>query len=205
MRAVRAGGAGVALRALLNSPRWTGASVALVTFLLDQAVKLYFLYGLGFAGRVPGEAIRVGPFFNLVMVWNRGVSFGLFPADSLASRAFLLVFSGAIVLGLAFWLSKLRTLTEGTGLLSGLGIGLVIGGALGNMLDRLRYGAVADFFHLHAFGYDWYVFNVADAAIVAGVGLLLYESLLGRERPGPGRGPSSAQGDEAGQGPSNEG
>ena len=200
----------MALKAFLTSPRGAGASLALATFLLDQSVKLYFHYGLGFAGWQPGQAIRVGPFFNLVMVWNRGVSFGLFPADGAADRIFLLAFSGAIVTGLAVWLWTLKGVSKdaaqgGAARLTGLGIGLVIGGALGNMLDRLRYGAVADFFHLHAFGYDWYVFNIADAAIVAGVGLLLYESLLGRERPGPGRGLSNAQGREPERGPSNEG
>jgi signal peptidase II len=174
-------------------PRLLGVFAALATFALDQIVKLYFLYDLGFAGMHPGQSIAVGPFFNLVMVWNKGVSFGLFPADSMAARIFLLSFSALVVAGLIYWLLKTRDLMSVTG------IGLVIGGALGNMLDRLRYGAVADFFHLHAFGYDWYVFNVADAAIVAGVGLLLYESLLGRERPG------NAPGGEPGRGPSNEG
>ena len=183
----------------LRHPQRLGLMAAIGIFVLDQAVKLYFLFGLGFAGMRPGEAIPVGPFFNLVMVWNKGVSFGLFAADSVAGRIFLLSFSALVVAGLIYWLLKTKEL------MSVIGIGFVIGGALGNMLDRLRYGAVADFFHLHAFGYDWYVFNIADAAIVAGVGLLLYESLLGRERPGPGRGLSNVPGGDPGRGPSNEG
>jgi signal peptidase II len=189
----------------LRNPRVLGLLAAIATFAFDQAVKVTFLFSLGFAQMHPGEAIRVGPFFNLVMVWNKGVSFGLFAADSTLGRLFLLGFSAIVVAGLCYWLIAGKGLTA----LIGGGLGLVIGGALGNILDRLLYGAVADFFHLHAFGYDWYVFNIADAAIVGGVGLLLYESLLGGERPGPGRGLSKAegkpQGADPGRGPSHEG
>jgi signal peptidase II len=171
----------------LGNPLTLGIAVAVFAFVLDQMVKGLFLYGFGFAGMGAGEAIRVGPFFNLVMVWNKGVSFGLFPADSAAGRVFLICFSIAVVTALAFWLSRNKDR------LTAIGIGLVIGGALGNVLDRARFGAVADFFHLHGFGYDWYVFNVADAGIVAGVGLLLYESLLGQGQPGrkAGQAPAS--------------
>lgn len=174
-----------------RKPLTTGLSAAAITFALDQGIKTYLLTTLGFAHRGPGDAITLGPFLNLVMVWNKGVSFGLFPADSMAGRVFLLTFASGVVGGLTYWLTRTRDA------LSVIGIGLVIGGALGNMLDRLRFGAVADFFHLHAFGYNWYVFNVADAAIVAGVGLLLYESLLGQGQHG-----STSKGP---RGPSNEG
>ena len=79
---------GVSAKAFgLRHPKLLGALAALFTLVADQGVKLYFLYRLGFAAMQPGEAIRVGPFFNLVMVWNRGVSFGLFPADSDAGRS----------------------------------------------------------------------------------------------------------------------
>jgi signal peptidase II len=163
------------------SPRALGVLVAILAFLLDQGVKTLFLQRFGFAHMAPDEAIAVGPFFNLVMVWNKGVSFGLFPADSAAGRLFLIGFSVLVVGALGYWLSQAKDR------LTAIGIGLVIGGALGNVLDRFRFGAVADFFHLHAFGYDWYVFNVADAGIVAGVILLLYESVLGQGqlRSGP--------------------
>jgi signal peptidase II len=184
------------MKAFLNAPRRLGLLVAVLAFILDQGQKLLFLKGLGFAHMAPNETIEVLPFFNLVMVWNNGVSFGLFPADSEAGRLFLIGFSVAVVLALAFWLSQTRDR------LTAIGIGLVIGGALGNVLDRLRFGAVADFFHLHAFGYDWYVFNVADAGIVAGVGLLLYESLIGQGQQARGTGstPASTTGSKQGPG-----
>jgi len=149
-----------------------GAIVALV---LDQATKLLLLYGFHFREMLPGSIVPVLPFFNLVMVWNPGVSYGLFPASGPVGTTFLVLFSLAAVAGLGWWLwnAERRALT--------IGLGLVIGGALGNLVDRLVYGKVADFFHFHAFGYDWYVFNVADAAITFGVIALLYDALAPSE------------------------
>ncbi len=172
---------------ILGRPNVLGLIVALVAIAVDQAVKAYFLFaGPYFAAcapcRVATEAchicdpIRMLPVLNLTMVWNQGVSFGLFPADSAAGLWFLIGFSLVVVAGLSVWLWQARDR------LVALGIGLVIGGALGNVVDRVRFGAVADFFHFHAFGYDWYVFNVADAAIVVGVAFLLYESIFGERR-----------------------
>ena len=112
------------------------------------------------------------PFFDLVMVWNRGVSYGLFQAGSFAGMAVLSLFSLAAVAALSWWLIKAERLSLGVGL------GLVIGGALGNVIDRILYGAVADFFHFYAFGHDWYVFNVADAAITVGVVVLLLDAFI---------------------------
>jgi signal peptidase II len=123
-----------------------------------------------------GAAYRITPFFNIVMAWNQGVSFGLFPVDSALGRAVLVGFSLAIVGVLGVWLMRVADRLVATG------IGLIIGGALGNVVDRVRFGAVADFFDFHAFGYHWYVFNVADAAIVIGVGLLVFESLFKEAR-----------------------
>ncbi len=119
-----------------------------------------------------GDAVPVLPFFNLVMVWNPGVSYGLFPARGLMGTLILGLFSAAAVVALGWWMwnSHRKTLA--------IGLGLVVGGALGNLIDRLIYGAVADFFHFYAFGYDWYVFNVADIAITFGVIALLYDALL---------------------------
>lgn len=154
------------------SARDFGLAVAAASLVLDQGTKLLMLYGLGFVHMGPGDRIPVLPFFNLVMVWNPGVSYGLFPASSPLGTAFLALFQLAAAIGLGWWLwnASRKPLT--------LGLGLVIGGALGNLIDRLIYGKVADFFHFYARGYDWYVFNVADAAITFGVIALLYDALL---------------------------
>lgn len=154
-----------------------GLAVAGLTFVLDQASKMLLLYGFGFAQMPPGAAVRVLPFFNLVMVWNPGISLGLFPASSVEGTVFLATFQMIAVGVLSWWLwfGKSRTLA--------IGLGMVIGGALGNLIDRLVYGKVADFFHLHGFGYDFYVFNVADAAITFGVIGLLYDALSKPDAP----------------------
>jgi signal peptidase II len=154
----------------MTSRDWGLVSAAVAMF-LDQATKLLLLYAFGFRSMLPGESVPILPFFNLVMTWNPGISYGLFPATGPVRTAFLALFSLAAVAGLSWWLwhAERRALT--------IGLGLVIGGALGNLVDRLVYGKVADFFHFHAFGYDWYVFNVADAAITFGVIALLYDAL----------------------------
>ena len=158
-------------RVELNARDW-GLLAAAIALILDQGSKMLMLYGLGFVHMEPGRAVPILPFFNLVMVWNPGVSYGLFPASGPLGTALLAIFSIAAVGGLGWWLwvSDRLTLT--------VGLGLVIGGALGNLIDRLVYGKVADFFHFYGLGYDWYVFNVADAAITFGVIALLYDALL---------------------------
>jgi signal peptidase II len=163
--------------------RDTGLLMAGGTLALDQAFKMFMLYGAGFYAH-PGTAVSVLPFFNLVMVWNPGISLGLFPASSMEGTVFLATFQmlAVGVLGWWLWFAKKRTLA--------IGLGLVIGGALGNLVDRLVYGKVADFFHLYGFGYSFYVFNVADAAITLGVVGLLYDALMRPEvsaspQPGP--------------------
>jgi signal peptidase II len=160
------------MKRLELSPRDWGLLAAALALILDQGSKMLMLYGLGFVRMLPGQAIPVLPFFNLVMVWNPGVSYGLFPASGPAGTAILALFSlfAVAALGWWLWISDRLTLT--------LGLGLVIGGALGNLIDRLVYGKVADFFHFYGLGYDWYVFNVADAAITFGVIALLYDALL---------------------------
>ncbi|HET7210285.1 MAG TPA: signal peptidase II [Methyloceanibacter sp.] len=146
-----------------------GLGIALATVLADQAHKAWMLYvyDIGAKGIVP-----LTPFFDLVLVWNRGISYGLFPQDSALGRWGLIVFALAASLAFTIWLARLTTP------LGAVSIGLIIGGAIGNAIDRIAYGAVADFFSLHLFGLQWYVFNIADAAIVAGVVGLLYESLF---------------------------
>ncbi len=154
-----------------------GLVVAGATFVADQASKMLLLYGFGFSHMAPGEAVEVLPFFNLVMVWNPGISLGLFPASSVEGTVFLATFQMIAVGVLSWWLWFVRKRTLA------IGLGLVIGGALGNLIDRLVYGRVADFFHLFGFGYDFYVFNVADAAITFGVVGLLYDALTKPEAP----------------------
>jgi signal peptidase II len=158
----------------LSARDW-GLVAAALALLLDQGSKILLLYGLGFA-ESPGAHIQVLPFFNLVMVWNPGISYGLFPARGTGGTFLLAIFSVFAVVGLGRWLWNARRLALA------IGLGLVIGGALGNLIDRIVYGKVADFFHFYAPGYDWYVFNVADCAITAGVAALLYDALL---RPEP--------------------
>jgi signal peptidase II len=165
----------MARQALMTKTAQLGLAVAAGALALDQLTKVFLLKGLGLAAMGEGASYRIAPFFNIIMAWNRGVSFGLFPAESVAGRVILAGFSLAVVTALGVWL--FRT----TDRLVAVGVGMIIGGALGNVVDRLRFGAVADFFDFHAFGYHWYVFNVADAAIVIGVGLLVFESLFKSE------------------------
>jgi signal peptidase II len=154
----------------------TGWVVALAALIADQLSKNLLLYGLDFRALGPAAHIAVLPFFDLVMVWNRGVSYGLLQAGSFTGTLVLTLFSLGAVIALSWWLAKAERR------ILGMGLGLVIGGALGNVIDRILYGAVADFFHFYAFGHDWYVFNVADAAITIGVIVLLLDAFI---RPEP--------------------
>ncbi len=155
------------------SPHALGAVAALAALMLDQAHKYWMLNVYDIAARQP---VTLTPFLDLVLSWNYGVSYSLFATHDGAARYAMLAVQGGIVLGLAVWLRSAANH------LGGLALGLVIGGALGNMTDRLTRGAVADFFHLHTTlpvgPLANYVFNVADVGITAGVALLLYESLL---------------------------
>ena len=160
-------------------PREIGLIAAALALVADQGSKLYMLYGAGFAQMPPGAAVPVLPFFNLVMVWNPGISYGLFPASSALGTWVLVGVSILAVAGLTWWLwgSTSRSLA--------IGFGLIIGGALGNnLVDRLIYGKVADFFHFYGFGYDWYVFNIADLAITLGAVAILYDVLKPEHPPG---------------------
>jgi signal peptidase II len=119
-----------------------------------------------------GSRIEVTPFFDLVLAMNKGISYGLFQQDGSIGR-WLLVMVNLAAIGLfTFWLFRVN------GRLMAAALGLLIGGALGNAIDRAIYGAVVDFALLHWGAWRWYVFNLADAAIVAGVIGLLYDALL---------------------------
>lgn len=118
--------------------------------------------------------IEVLPFFDLVMAWNRGVSFGMFNNDGQWNALILSVLSVAIAIGLSLWLRK------ATARIEILALGGIIGGALGNVIDRVRWGAVADFLDVHVMGYHWPAFNVADSAITVGAVLLVLDALLAK-------------------------
>ncbi len=155
-------------------PLWSrlaplGFALAALTFGMDQTIKWYLLNVVNMDLR---QKITVTPFFDLVMAWNRGVSYGLLETHT---QELLVIISVLISIVLWIWLCRARRP------LTVAALGLVIGGALGNALDRLVHGAVADFFLLHWGHINWYVFNPADMAIVAGVALLLYESVLERK------------------------
>ena len=147
-----------------------GLGVAALTLIADQAHKAWMLYVYDIGAK---GTVRLAPFFDLILVWNRGVSYGLFPQESGLGRWVLILFALTSALALLVWLARI------TSPLAAVCVGLIIGGAVGNAIDRILYGAVADFFSFHAFGFEWYVFNVADTAIVAGVIGLLYESVFG--------------------------
>jgi len=116
-----------------------------------------------------GRSIPLAPVFSLSMVWNRGVSFGLLAGDQ--ARYVLSLFSFAVAGGLTVWLASIRRP------LLLVGVAGVIGGAIGNLIDRLRFGAVVDFLDFSGLYFPW-VFNVADASITCGVGVILLETLV---------------------------
>ena len=148
-----------------------GLAIAALTVTLDQASKWWLLDLMGRDPRV----IEVTPFFNLVLGLNRGVSFGMFDSAELGPWP-LLFLAAAITVGLLVWLAKAGQRWTATAL------GMIIGGAIGNAIDRVRFGGVVDFLDFHAFGRHWPAFNVADSAICIGVIMILVESLLARRR-----------------------
>jgi signal peptidase II len=160
----------------VTSPLRSGIIAAVATLLIDQASKLWLLYvfhlGVGDRARV-----QITPFFDLELAWNIGISFGWLQNDSQLVQVGLMAVKAVAVVALAIWMARSRTL------LATIALGLIIGGAIGNAVDRLAYGAVVDFALFHVefgqFSYSWYVFNLADTAIVAGVFALLYDSFLG--------------------------
>ena len=155
-----------------------GLIVAAVACTLDQAAKLWLLDVFDLAGR---PSVAVAPFVDFLLTWNTGISYGLFPQQGPVGQWGLFIFKVAAVVFLWIWLARAPSRPTAAAL------GLIIGGALGNAIDRLAYGAVADFVLLHletaTWRFNWYVFNLADVAIVAGVAVLLYESLRGERAP----------------------
>ena len=155
-----------------------GLVAAAIACLLDQASKLYLLKIFDLAGK---GAVKLMPFVDLVLTWNTGISYGWFQQEGPFGQGALLPLKVVAVALLWIWLARAGSR------LSAISLGLIVGGALGNGIDRLAYGAVVDFVLLHmetaTWRFNWYVFNLADVAIVAGVIGLLYESLVGDSAP----------------------
>jgi signal peptidase II len=149
-----------------------GLAAAAAACVIDQASKLWLLQVFDLADK---SVVHVAPFVDFVLTWNTGISYGWFQQEGPLGQGALLALKAVAVALLWIWLA--RSVSR----LSALSLGLIIGGAIGNAIDRLAYGAVADFVLLHAetatWRFNWYVFNLADVAIVAGVVGLLYESL----------------------------
>jgi signal peptidase II len=158
----------------MNSRLRPGVIAALAVIALDQASKLWLLRVFDIVHR---GAVKVTPFFDLVLALNTGISYGWFQDEGAAGQLILLAVKAVAVIVLAVWMARSRSR------LATVALGLIIGGAIGNGIDRVAYGAVVDFalFHVQIGGkpFNWYVFNLADVAIVAGVAGLLYDSFLG--------------------------
>jgi signal peptidase II len=151
-----------------------GLALAVASAAIDQASKLWLLYVFDLRARMP---VRLTPFLDLVLVWNKGISYGLFQQEGAFGQWALFALKVIAVALLWVWLARAGSRV------TAVALGLIIGGAAGNAVDRLLHDAVVDFvlFHIttETINFNWYVFNLADAAIVAGVALLLYDSVLG--------------------------
>ncbi len=154
-----------------RGPFRLGLAIALSVIAIDQVSKYWIVEVV----MRPPRIIPVTDFFNLVMTWNRGVSFGLFGSHSPYSAWVLIGIALAIVAALGVWLWR-----TGERLL-GAALGLIIGGAIGNVIDRFRYGAVADFLDFHVAGFHWPAFNAADSAITIGAVLIVVDALFLRQ------------------------
>ena len=146
----------------------TGLIVASAVIVLDQATKWWVVTIF----MDPPRVVDVWPFFNVVMVWNRGVTFGLLDDTPYWGQWAFIGLSLAIVAILLLWLHRSETRWQAAA------IGLIIGGALGNVIDRVHYGAVADFLDFYVGSYHWPAFNIADAAITIGVTVMFFDALF---------------------------
>lgn len=143
-----------------------GLGIAFLGFVTDRVSKLWLLGPFALAERAP---VEITGFLDFVLVWNRGISYGLFASDHPLMPWFLVAL-GAAICSWLLWLLWQQTRPAGLA-----GFALVIGGAAGNLYDRSLFGAVMDFIHLHGLGYSWYVFNLADSWISIGIALILYD------------------------------
>jgi signal peptidase II len=149
-----------------------GLAISGAVLVLDQLTKWWIIFYV----MRPPQVIEVAPFFNLVMGWNYGVSFGMLNSISEFSTWLLPFIVLAITAGLIKWLFRVDQLRQA------IALGFIIGGAIGNLIDRIRFGAVADFLDFHAWGYHWPAFNVADSAITIGAIALILDSLFTGEK-----------------------
>jgi signal peptidase II len=154
-----------------------GLAVAVASAALDQATKLWLIFVTDLGAR---GTVALTPFLDLVLQWNKGISYGLFPQEGPVGQWALLAIKAIAVVLLWIWLARASSR------LTAVALGLIIGGAIGNAIDPLAHdGGVADFVKFHVTIWsvkrEWYVFNLADVAIVFGVAGLLYEMLLGGE------------------------
>ncbi|MDX2223734.1 MAG: signal peptidase II [Rhodospirillaceae bacterium] len=162
-----------------------GLLVAAAVLVVDQASKYLIVEGLLRPDGVTqtpfftDTVIELLPVFNLIMAWNRGVSFSLFSAESAVGQWVLVGVQLAITAGLVWWMRKLDTR------MLVVGAGMIVGGALGNIIDRVRFGAVADFFDFHVGGWHFATFNVADACITLGVAAWLLDAFVRRPHHPP--------------------
>ena len=151
----------------MTPARRFGLATVLIVFIADQLLKCWLLYSVGLAQNGPFD---LASFLTIVLAWNRGISYGLFQQGTDIGRWFLVIISFVAAIWLWRWMwREQRRFTV-------FSLALIIGGALGNGLDRAVYGAVVDFVHFHWGSFSWYIFNIADVAIVVGVLGLLYES-----------------------------
>jgi lipoprotein signal peptidase len=150
--------------------RVAGYLLALIVLAADQGVKYWVLHGLHLQD---GHLLVVLPVVNFVLVWNHGITFGMFAGDG--AKLLLATVASAVIIALCVWLWRSMNWV------SVLAIGAITGGAIGNVVDRLRYGAVVDFIQAHIAGvYFPWVFNIGDSAICCGVAVLMLENLLRR-------------------------
>jgi lipoprotein signal peptidase len=150
-----------------------GLVILLLVLAADQASKWWVLHVLDLPDK--GQVV-VLPVLNFTLVWNQGVTFGLLNGLGGGGSWLLAAVAVAVIAALGVWLARAESR------ITAIAIGAIAGGAIGNVIDRLRFGAVVDFIHAHAYGWSWYVFNVADAAIVCGVAALVLDGLRGKPR-----------------------
>ncbi|OHC76054.1 MAG: signal peptidase II [Rhodospirillales bacterium RIFCSPLOWO2_12_FULL_58_28] len=150
-----------------------GLAVAALVIMIDQVSKWWIVFNVM---RPSPYAIPVTSFFNIVMTWNRGVSFGMFDSASSLNNVILPILAAVIVGVLLAWLRRAASYRVT------IAIGMIIGGAVGNIIDRIHFGAVADFLDFHIAGYHWPAFNAADSGITVGAVILIVDSLFDREK-----------------------